>query len=164
MKKIATIDLQGKEYATVPTRIKEFRKDCPFGDIKTEYKIEGDQIVFTAYILKNKNDINSASSNGHAIGKLVGLKAFEKLETISIGRALAILGYMASGEIASGEEMEAFYSYQNEMKEEMIKGAIIDLEDCKTLVQLQEKWATLGRATIEPEVLAKKDALKAILK
>ena len=95
-KKINTIDLKGKEYATVPTRIKEFRQDCPNGLIETKPVIENGQVLFTARILKDKSNPNSGEAIGHAIGKITADKAFEKIETISIGRALAILGYMAS--------------------------------------------------------------------
>jgi len=48
-KKITTIDLKGKSYATVPTRIKEFRQDCPKGLIETKPDIRTDgQVGFSA--------------------------------------------------------------------------------------------------------------------
>jgi len=156
--------LKGKAYATVPARIKEFRQDCPNGLIETTPLIQTDgQVMFTARILKDKANQSSGEATGHSIGKIAGDKAFEKLETIAIGRALAILGYMASGEIASSEEMEDFIEYQQNKKEQAIEDAIIMLEDCKTLVQLQEVWKSLGTIIQDKKVLAKKDALKVIL-
>jgi len=165
MKKTETIDLKGKAYATVPARIKIFREDCSNGLIETTpTMLQDGQVMFTARILKDKANLSSGEATGHSIGKLSGDKAFEKLETIAIGRALAILGYMASGDIASSEEMEEFMEYQKNKKQEAIEEAIIMLEDCKTLVQLQEVWKSLGTIIIENEVVEKKDSLKIILK
>lgn len=164
MKKTETIDLKGKAYATVPARIKEFRTDNPNGDIKTEYKIEGDQIVFTANILKDKAEQSSASSNGHTIGKLTGDKAFEKLETIAIGRALAILGYLASGDIASSEEMEEYLEYKEEKKSEDRMYALEQLNACTSLVELQEVWKSLGVMIQDKIIVTRKDELKLTLK
>ena len=165
MKKTATIDLKGKAYATVPARIKEFREACPNGLIETKPEMQADgHFIFTARILKDKANPASGEATGHAIGKLTGDKAFEKLETISVGRALALLGYMASGEIASSEEMDEFNSYQERKKEEAIIYAIELLNGCTSLVELQEVWKTLGTTIKELEVIAKKDLLKATLK
>lgn len=166
MKKLETIDLKGKAYATVPTRIKEFRTECPNGLIETNPIIQPDgaTVIFTARILKDKSNPASGEATGHAIGKLSGDKAFEKLETISIGRALAILGYMASGDIASSEEMEEFMVYQENKKIEARVYAIEKLEECKTLEDLQNTWKSLGTTIQDTEVIAKKDELKSKLK
>jgi hypothetical protein len=115
MKKVETINLKGKDYATVPARIKEFRSDCPNGLITTSFEFHGEQIVFKARILRDKSDENSAEGTGHSLGPTKGEKNFEKLETIAVGRALSMLGYMASGDVASSEEMEEFLE-EKEMK------------------------------------------------
>ena len=113
--KVKTMDIKGNEYAKVAERVKQFREDCPNGLIETKPEIREDgQIMFSVRILKDKSDTNSAEGTGHSLGKAVGDKAFEKLETIAVGRALAMLGYMSSGEIASSEEMEEFNAYKNE--------------------------------------------------
>jgi hypothetical protein len=49
------------------------------------------------------------------MGKVSGEKALEKLESIAVGRALAFAGYLASGEIATAEEMERFASFGTEV-------------------------------------------------
>lgn len=159
-----TIDLKGKAYATVPARIKEFREANPNGLIETKPEIFENEIMFSARILKDKANPASGEATGHAIGKKTGDKAFEKLETIAVGRALALLGYMASGEIASSEEMEEFMEYQNQKKSDAIQEAVQLLSESKTLKELQETWVSLGTLIKEPEVLAKKDELKLILK
>jgi hypothetical protein len=152
-----TIDLKGKEYATVPARIKEFRESNPRGLIETiPTTTEDNQIMFKARVLKDKKDPSSAESTGHAMGKNTGDKAFEKLETIAIGRALATLGYLAGGDIASSEEMEEFNSY----KIEQLQDAIDNIKATKTIDQLKEVFMGLGNLIAEQEVIAAKDKRK----
>lgn len=114
---VKTIKLGNKDYAQVADRIKEFRSANPNGLMETSYIFaEGGMIIWKARILKDKDNDKSAEATGHAYGELKGQKAFEKLETIAIGRALAMLGYMASGEVASSEEMEEFLEFQGNKK------------------------------------------------
>lgn len=136
-KKLNTIKLKDKDYATVPTRIKEFREQCPNGVIETSSKSTNDnEKEFIATIFKDGNNRNVGSATGHSFGALKEVKAFEKLETIAIGRALANLGFMASGEVASSEEMENFLS-QKEIerlnKVQEIKDAVDKITDVAEL-------------------------------
>ena len=136
-----TINLKGKQYAEVKERIKEFRADCPNGLIETNPTLQPDgQILFKARILKDKAVETSGEATGHSLGANKGDKAFEKLETIAIGRALAILGYASDGEIASSEEMEEFSLYQKEKLEEAILAGRERIEDAKTLQELKDIW------------------------
>lgn len=161
MKKTVTIDLKGKAYATVPARIKEFREVCPKGDIKTKPTIMPDgQILFEAYILKDKSDESSASATGHAIGKNSGDKAFEKLETISIGRALAILGFMASGDIASSEEMDEFENYKKQKNLDLKQEAIELLTSSQTLEELKSNFKSIGAIAGDKDIINLKNQLK----
>ena len=136
-KKLDTIKLSGKAYALVPTRIKAFREDCPNGLIETKPTYLADnKVAFEARILKDKSNANSGEGTGHSMGDLKDAKAFEKLETIAIGRALAILGYMSSGDVASFEEMEEFLSYKEvarQTKIQEIKEQVDAIKDVATL-------------------------------
>lgn len=155
----------GAEYAKVSDRLKEFRSDCPNALIETvPTMLENGMVMFKARILRDKSDVNSAESTGHALQTKTGTKDFEKLETIAVGRALALLGYGADGEIASSDEMEEFHAYQEQKKEESILQAVEKLDTSKTLKELQENWASIGVMIKEPEVVAKKDELKLTLK
>ena len=158
-RRVQTMDLKGKAYAKVPDRIKEFREDCPRGLIETTPAVQEDNIVlFKARVVKDKSDPNSAESTGHSFGKLTNDKSFEKLETIAVGRALANLGYMASGEVASSEEMERYYEYQDSKKQE----ALNKLKTAKSLVELKEYYLKLsGNLKGDAEIIALKDQLKA---
>ena len=163
-RKVQTMNLQGQEYAKVPERLRLFREDCPNGSIKTEFKIDGDTLIFTAYILKDKADPNSADATGHSMAKMSNKqKEFEKQETIAIGRALAILGYLASGEVASSEEMEAFNEYKKQQEEQAVGEAIARLEEAKTMDELKKVFVSLGTLIGNEEVVAAKDKRKAEL-
>jgi len=157
-----TISLQGKDYAQVVERVKEFRKDNPRGKIDTTPNIQNDgQILFKAYILKDKSDENSADATGHALGNNKGAKAFEKLETIAVGRALAMLGYASDGEIASGEEMEEYLKYQEEKKEKSLLDSKEKMEECKNLEELKTVWGNFtAEIRKEKELNELKDELK----
>lgn len=140
-KKLETIKLSGKTYATVPTRIKEFREMCPNGLIETTPSVQEDgSLIFKTRILKDKSNPDSGEGTGHSRGFTKNSKgeedpkAFEKLETISVGRALAILGFMASGDVASFEEMEEFMSEKETQKQALLQkikkevDVIVDIE------------------------------------
>ena len=160
MAKMKTISLQGKEYAQVVERLKEFRETNPRGKIETTPTIQPDgQILFKAYILKDKSDENSAEATGHALGQNKGVKAFEKLETIAVGRALAMLGYASDGEIASGEEMEEFMKFQDEKKEKLINEWTGKLENTKNIEELGNVWVCIP-ANIKKSLTKLKDELK----
>ncbi len=121
MANVATINLKGNEYATVPQRLKQFREDNPRSIVETKPDFMPDgTVVFSARIVKDKADDTSAEATGHSYGKLGESKAFEKLETIATGRALALLGYLNNGQVATTEEMEEFESYKAEQFESVI--------------------------------------------
>ncbi len=163
-KKMKTMSLKGNEYAGVPIRIKQFREENPRGYIKTTPTMLPDGMVsFEAYVQKDKADENSASATGHSIGllDLKKEKTYEKLETVAIGRALAFIGYAASGDIASSEEMEEYEEFMSEKKAE----AIDKLHEAKTLEELKTIFINLGSKYVnDKDVIAEKDLLKKTLK
>lgn len=127
------------EYSKVADRIKEFRQDCPFGDIKTSIEIKGEYIFANTEIIKDNSVIASAKATGHAVAKVTGYdKEFEKLETLSVGRALAFLGYGASGEIASSEEMEEFMEFKKTQKEEIVFDLMAKVDEITNLEDLRK--------------------------
>lgn len=148
----------GAEYAYVADRLKQFREDCPNGLIETTPEVREDgTIMFKTRILKDKSKPESAEATGHALGNNSGAKAFEKLETQSVGRALALLGYLASGDIASAEEMEEFFEYQQSKVDE----AVGLLNDSESLEELKERFMALGALMAEKSVVDAKNAKKA---
>jgi hypothetical protein len=142
-KKLKTMELQGKAYAKVPERIKLFREENIRGLIEISTEIMGDYMVFKARILKDKSDPSSAESTGQSMVLQKDLKTekkFEKQETIAVGRALANLGYMASGEVASYEEMEEFEEHKQEKFMEEMGEHADAMQNAKNLKDLQQVW------------------------
>jgi hypothetical protein len=167
-RQLDTIKLQGKDYAQVSERVKQFRADYPNSKIITKQSMAVDMESqdFNAYIWRDRKDyisgdLDSADSTGTARGILKTQKDFEKLETIAVGRALALLGYLASGEIASFEEMEEFYAKKESDRTQYIQEQVDLFNDAKTLDELKELWAATNKA--EPAIMVAKDKRKAEL-
>ena len=96
-------------------------------------------------------------------------KAFEKLETISVGRALSLLGYLNNGEIASSEEMEEFEDFKKRKVEDQSKELINKLKSSKNLKELQDNFVKginqfKGNNEVIAELIQIKDNLKGKLK
>lgn len=151
MNKVKTISLKGNDYATVPVRLKEFREQNPNADIDSEpHWNEDGSLDFRTRIIKDQKDPNSAKGTGwahYSKTEVENPKAFEKLQTISKGRALADIGYLNNGEIATTEEMEEFNQYKEEQME-LITGEI------STATTQQEFKDILAKLTPEQKRLA----------
>lgn len=178
-KRAATMQLSGNDYAKVAERIKLFREDWKDGKIESDHVTNEDgSVEYNAWIWKDKADLlelmkagvtdketlrSSADADGSSKGE-VGkkVKDFEKLQTIAIGRALANLGYLGSGDVASFEEMEEFSKYQEQQKAETLKQAIITLQEAKNLDELKKAFIATNMMN-DPVVVAAKDECKAKL-
>jgi len=165
MRKAKTIDLKNKtapaeqNYAKVATRLIEFRTDNPRASIKTKpTMLDTGEVMFECYILKDKADQNSADATAHALGNIAAQKGFEKLESIAIGRALALMGYIASGEIASSEEMEEYENHRAEVAALKKADDIAAMKFAKNLGELKELFTKSDMT--DPEVIAAKDEMK----
>lgn len=130
--------VSGGDYAKVAERLKIFREENPNGLIETTPTITGNMIMFKARILKDKSDPASGEASGHAMLENKGQKAFEKVESIAVGRALALLGYLASGEIASSEEMEEFNDYKEQQRLEKIEELVEQASKIKDVEELRK--------------------------
>jgi hypothetical protein len=164
MKRVDTVDLKGKQYAQVSDRIKAFREDCPRGSITVlppEVR-DGGTIIVGVRVLKDKADVGSGEATQYAMGEVGKEKIFEKLQTVATGRALAMLGYMASGEIASSEEMEEFNQYKEDKLKEQRATTIFEIENTKTIDELKEVFINSG-LMFDEEVIKAKDEMKAYL-
>lgn len=186
----------GADYAKVADRLKLFRQDHANSKQESAYEVDVDgTIVFTVWLWKDKKDLldlmkagiidkdalrSSADANGNAKsnGRIVkegsnakaGEKEFEKLESVALGRALAMLGYLASGEIASSEEMEQFEEYKEtkarEEAEEFIQqvSATKDNKELNTLLAKNQAMLknrlVIEAAKVKQQEFAEADKLK----
>lgn len=168
-RKIKTMQLQGNDYAKVAERLKLFREDWPNSKTETDNKKDSEGVMeFKAWLWKDKDQLidlmksgvtdikvlrSSCDSDGNSSGLVKDKKSYEKLQTIAIGRALANLGYLGSGDIASFEEMEEYYTYKDEQKVGAIKEAIAKITSAKTNDQLNEIIKSIGDMLNESEVI-----------
>lgn len=154
MRKLKTIKLSGKEYAQVAERLRAIHEDHKGAfDILTEYNVtESGNIVFTAKIaLYLKEGVRTYS--GHSFGKVGATKAFEKLETIAVGRALAFAGYHGDGEIASTDEMQEL---AKDLDTEAVTSAIAQIQSAKTVPAMRKAYKDMP-----VEIQQNKDVIEA---
>lgn len=156
---LKTINLKGREYAPVSARVEQFHKDHQDGSITTETTFSEGHVIVKATITFGFTDVEipvSRTFTGHSYGKVGTEKAFEKLETTAVGRALAFAGYLAGGEIASYDEMQEFVE---EIKEDI--DYVHKLKVCTTLDNLKKVWDEFPASVkVDPEVLAMKEEKK----
>ena len=164
-KRAETVKINGgADYAKVAERLRLFREACPRGLIETTPTIMADgRLMFKARVLKDKADPSSAEASAHSLAtKTTGDKLFEKHESVAVGRALALLGYLASGEIASSEEMEDYEEYREEKRQTEETVFSDQLNGCKSVEELGKVWSALP-AEMKVSLVAVKDAMKAKL-
>lgn len=109
-----TINIHGKEYETVASRVKRFRDECKGLSIETELIFhDTDKVIIKATI----KDGLQVRASGHAeevrkASKINQTSAIENCETSAIGRALACFGYLGT-EFASADEVVNAIAQQN---------------------------------------------------
>lgn len=178
-KRLSTIKVSGSDYAKVAERLKEFRTTNPESKHESSYEItDGGNVVFTVWLWRDKADLielmksgiadkevlrSSADANGTAKSAKKGDKDFEKLETIALGRALANLGFLASGEIASFEEMDEFNEFRNQKAAEYKAEVIEKINGSKSLDELKLAFQSSGELMLDDDVVKAKDDMKARL-
>ena len=114
LKKVPKINIKGKEYATVASRVEIFRKHFPLYSITTELIADDEQRVVMKAEIKDENNRILADGYSEEIrgeGLINTTSAIENCQTSAIGRALAAFG-LIGGEYASSFEVENAISKQ----------------------------------------------------
>lgn len=106
-----------ESYKKVNERLSDFRKEHPQGQISSFRTETKDGVSFKTIIVRNYDEAivyaqsSIAASTGHSFLPNYARdndKVEEYAETVSVGRALAMLGYGVEKSIASSEEMSQF--------------------------------------------------------
>lgn len=109
MAKKGHVRLSGKDYKTVALRVAEWRALCPasegWGMVTDIVDHAEGLVIFRACILDPEQRV---VATGHSSGSTRAQKAFEKLETVAVGRALAAFG-IGGEEYASADEMREWF-------------------------------------------------------
>lgn len=140
-----------KDYVWVDTRIdKAHEKHWKDLSIETEFDIKDKTVIFTARVnIKSTEQVFT----WHSFWEVGKEKAFEKLETVAVGRALAFAWFETRDGIASREEMEVW-----ETKKEKPNGEIIPSDDEKEWFWLEnwEKFKVVDHKFTDPTEAVKK--------
>ena len=122
MEKVDTVKVAGgADYAMVVNRVHKFKEMYEDGQILTEMvKCEDDtgEVVFMAHAVVG----GVIRGTGHAMevrgaSNINKTSHVECAETSAVGRALAMMGYMPKGQIASYEEVENAKLQQSKIEE-----------------------------------------------
>lgn len=105
------------DYATVAERVRLFYAAHPMGRIITRLESRSPrQVTFVAQVYRNAEDVHAAAtgwaSEREGDGDVNTVACLENAETSAVGRALANLGFSASRQRASREEMERATRYR----------------------------------------------------
>lgn len=115
-----TVDIHGKSYELVSSRVERFRKDHPDWTIRTKIiEVTENRVIMKATIespFTGGDHKQVVIATGHAeeirsANAINKTSALEVAETSAIGRALACLGYIG-GEYASADEVANAISNQ----------------------------------------------------
>jgi len=133
LQKIDKVNIKGKEYATVASRVGIFRKYFPAYSIITEIVTDDEQRVIIKASILDEN--NRTISTGYAEeirgqGLINTTSAIENAETSAIGRALAAFG-LIGGEYASSFEVENAIQKQSNQNTNFL--------DIKTIIQQENE-------------------------
>ncbi|MCT7573121.1 hypothetical protein [Aliarcobacter butzleri] len=119
LKNSPTVDIKGKSYTQVSTRINLFRKYFPMASIETLITYNDDirVIIQTKISLNDKVIATGYAEEVRGDGNYINqTSAVENCETSSIGRALSNLG-LGGSEYASANELENALAQQEQIKQ-----------------------------------------------
>ncbi len=119
LKSSPTVDIKGKSYTQVSTRINIFRKYFPTASIETliTYNDDVRVIIQTKISLNDKVIATGYAEEVRGDGNYINqTSAVENCETSSIGRALSNLG-LGGSEYASANELENALAQQEQIKQ-----------------------------------------------
>ena len=139
---LKTINLKGKEYSMVSSRLEIFRKHFGFKyGIIEEILIDDGKRVVTKTCIVDRDNPETPIGVGHAEeirgSSLVNkTSAIENCMTSSLGRALATAAALHGGEMASSNELEKANNNNKNIEEKLTK----EKEENKDKDDDEEKW------------------------
>lgn len=107
-KGLATVDIKGKDYVQVNTRVLAFRRLFPMGCISTEIVSLEDGIVVMRATVSDENGkiLGTGLAYEKETSSYINKTSYiENCETSAVGRALAMLGIGTDASMCSAEEL-----------------------------------------------------------
>lgn len=132
--KLKTIDIKGRKYSTVDSRVEFFREKFPAWSLETEYPIlDLDKgVCVCRAVVKDENGKVVADGYAHEWqskpGSMVNKTSYiENAQTSAVGRALGFIGIGINGMgIATAEEVQTAIAHQDADDIPMIETAVGD--------------------------------------
>ena len=146
-----TVNIKGKEYATVPERVKAFRTICPGGCISTEIVNLTDEMVIMRTTVTDED--GKILSTGMAFERpdssYINKTSFiENCETSAVGRALGWIALGVDASMASAEELVNALKGQEEIKAREACNAEIAAQKQSRAAELK-KWIAAHKLTMD---------------
>lgn len=158
--RIKKIDVKGKNYAVVASRVQAFRELCPNGSIATEIVDMKDGVVTMRTTVRDEDGhiLGTGFAQEKESSSYINKTSYiENCETSAVGRALGMLGIGSDEQMASAEEVANAINNQGKAPK---KGKAPDEADLSSITIDEEKVKKLRSicgAHIMPEgVLAGK--------
>ena len=156
-KELATVDIKGKAYVQVNTRVVAFRKLFPMGCITTDIvSLENGVVVMKATIT---DELGTVLGTGYAYEKETSsfinkTSYIENCETSAVGRALAMVGIGTDASMCSAEELVNAINNQNndkkaEAEQKKIENSVISKAKANALL------ARCQKDGVEPDKIVK---------
>lgn len=170
MEKLKTINIKGKEYVEVNTRIKALKENFKDYSIETEVLNFTPEYILMRAVVKNESGrimaTGTAMEEKNAIGSMVNKTSFvENCETSAVGRALGMLGIGIDQSVASYEEVKNAIEQQEAQEKPKPKKALSKEEkiqkykDYLNLLTIEEynKKSKEDKEKIQKMLMAVKD-------
>ena len=122
------IDIKGKRYTVVSSRIQAFRKLIPDGSISTEIlSMDEDTVVMRATIMDETGRVLATGTAFEEKGSsFINRTSFvENAETSAVGRALGMLGIGSDESLCSAEELVNAIKNQGGSDEPKVRAEIL---------------------------------------
>lgn len=163
-KELATVDIKGKAYVQVNTRVVAFRKLFPMGCITTDIvSHEKDDKGVSVVVMKATvtDELGTILGTGYAFEKETSsfinkTSYIENCETSAVGRALAMVGIGTDASMCSAEELVNAINNQNKTEDKKAEAEQKKIEN--SVISKAKANALLARCQkdgVEPDKIVK---------
>lgn len=117
MEQLATVNIKGKEYVEVKTRVQWFRKNIENGCIETDHvHFDGETIMCKSRIFIDGKLVSTGMAHEEKNASTINKTSFVEIcETSSVGRALGMLGVGIESSVDTAGTIKAAIAQQESM-------------------------------------------------